>query len=106
MSRVYNSLMVKHVIHISEDEAAATSVASLLAHVRAGTEVIIENGEGALAVLRPADTRPGRLVSESIALAEEHAKESGYEPTLDAEFAAALGEIINSRKPRNTSPWE
>lgn len=98
--------MAKHVIHISEDEAAASSVASLLAHVRAGTEVVIENGKHPVAVLRPADTHSGRLVSESIALAEEHAKESGYEPTLDAEFAANLREIIDRRKPRNTSTWE
>ena len=41
---MYNLVMAKHVIHISEKEAAATNVATLLAHVRAGTEVVIENG--------------------------------------------------------------
>ena len=47
------------------------------------------------------------LLSESIALVEAHAEESGYEPpTLDPEFAADLEEIINSRKPRNVSIWE
>src|SRR5579859_4557504 len=40
--------MAKHVIHISEKEAAATDVAKLLAHVRAGAEVVIEDGERAL----------------------------------------------------------
>jgi antitoxin (DNA-binding transcriptional repressor) of toxin-antitoxin stability system len=100
---VYNHFMAKEVIHISEAEAAATSVATLLAHVRAGAEVVIENGARPVAVLRSAEPRPGRLLSESIALAEAHAKELGYEPTLDAEFAADLKEIINSRKPRDVS---
>jgi antitoxin (DNA-binding transcriptional repressor) of toxin-antitoxin stability system len=98
--------MGKHVIHISEKEAAATTVATLLAHVRSGGEVIIENDARAVAVLRSAEPYPGRLLSESIALAEAHAKESGYEPTLDPDFAADLEEIINRRRPRNFSTWE
>ena len=32
----------------------------------------------------------GRLLSESIALAESHSRELGYEPTMDADFAADL----------------
>jgi len=103
---VYNHFMAKEVIHISEAEAATTNVATLLAHVRAGAEVVIENGARPVAVLRSLEPHPGRLLSESIALAEAHAKELGYEPTLDAEFAADLEEIINSRKPRNVSTWE
>jgi antitoxin (DNA-binding transcriptional repressor) of toxin-antitoxin stability system len=103
---VYNHFMAEEVIHISEAEAATTNVATLLAHVRAGAEVVIENGARPVAVLQSAEPHPGRLLSESIALAEAHAKELGYEPTLDAEFAADLKEIINSRKPRNVSTWE
>ena len=98
--------MAKEVIHISEAEAATTNVATLLAHVRAGAEVVIENDTRPVAVLRSAEPHPGRLLSESIALAEAHAKELGYEPTLDPDFAADLEEIINSRKPRNVSTWE
>jgi antitoxin (DNA-binding transcriptional repressor) of toxin-antitoxin stability system len=98
--------MAKEVIHISEAEAATTNVATLLAHVRAGAEVVIENNARPVAVLRSAEPHPGRLLSESIALAEAHAKELGYEPTLDPEFAADLEEIINSRKPRNVSTRE
>jgi antitoxin (DNA-binding transcriptional repressor) of toxin-antitoxin stability system len=99
--------MAKEVIHISEAEAATTNVATLLAHVRAGAEVVIENDARPVAVLRSAESHPpGRLLSESIALAEAHAKELGYEPTLDPDFAADLGEIINSRKPRNLSTWD
>jgi len=100
--------MAKHVIHISESEASTTTVEKLLVHVRSGSEVIIENGEGAVAVLRSIEPPPGpgRLLSESIALAEAHAKESGHEPTLDPDFAADLEEIISSRRPRNSSTWE
>ena len=104
--KVYNWSMAKHVIHISEEEAATTNVASLLAHVRAGTEVVIGNDDRPIAVLRAAEPGPGRLLSESIALAEAHAKESGYESTLDPDFAADLEEIINSRQPLNVSTWE
>jgi len=46
------------------------------------------------------------LLSESVALAEAHAKELGYEPTMDADFAADLEAIINSRKPRNLPTWD
>lgn len=98
--------MPKHVIHISEKEAATTNVATLLEHVRGGAEVIIENDTHTVAVLKAPEARPGRLLSESIALAEAHAKESGYEPTLDADFAADLEQIIDSRRPRDITKWE
>jgi len=52
-------------------------------------------------MLRPMTTPHGRLLSESIALAEAHATELGYEPTMDPGFAADLEEIINNRKPES-----
>ncbi len=92
------------VIHISEADAAR-DFAGLMARVRAGAEVVIE--DGSLAVkLSIVTERRGRLLSESIALAEAHAKELGYEPVMDAEFAADMGEIIRNRKPRDTSAWD
>jgi antitoxin (DNA-binding transcriptional repressor) of toxin-antitoxin stability system len=98
--------MAQSVIHISEEEAAK-DFATLLVRVRAGAEVVIESDACAVAVVRPAgdEFRP-RLLSESIALAEKHAAELGYEPTLDPDFAADLEEIVNSRKPREISSWE
>ncbi len=95
------------VIHISESEAES-DFGSVLARVRAGAEVIIESESGGtpVAVVRPAGSRPGRLLSESIALAKAHAQELGYEPTLDPEFAADLEDIINRRKPRDVTEWE
>jgi hypothetical protein len=58
-----------------------------------------------VAVLGPANGMSKRLLSESIALAEEHARETGTEPTMDAEFAADMREIINRRKPRDLSAY-
>jgi len=95
--------MAKDVIHISEKEAAATTIATLLAHVRAGAEVIIENDARPVAVLRSADPHPGRLLSESIALAEAH----GSTVTLDGDFGRDLEEIINSHcEPLNPPAWD
>ena len=47
--------MPKRTIHISEKEATSTNVGTLLAHVRAGAEVIIENDARPVAVLHPAE---------------------------------------------------
>jgi antitoxin (DNA-binding transcriptional repressor) of toxin-antitoxin stability system len=97
--------MAKDVIRISDAEAAS-DFAAVLDRVSAGTEVIIERDSRPVAVVRPPEAPRGRLLSESIALAEAHAKEFGYEPTMDADFAADLREIINSRKPRKLSAWD
>jgi antitoxin (DNA-binding transcriptional repressor) of toxin-antitoxin stability system len=99
---VYNPFMAKDVIHISEAEAAS-DFASLLERVRAGAEVVIENDARPVAVLRSAETHPGRLLSESIALAEAH----GSTVTLDGDFGRDLEEIINShREPLNPPAWD
>lgn len=97
--------MAKDVIHISDAEAA-NDFASILDRVSAGAEVVIERDSRPIAIVRPAEAPRGRLLSECIALAEAHAKELGYEPTLDADFAADVREIINSRKPRDLSAWK
>src|SRR5882724_11600822 len=102
---MYNQFMAKHVIHVSDAEAAS-DFASLLERVREGTEIVIEHNARPVAVVRPAEGPRGRLISESIALAKAHAKELGYEPTMDADFAADIEEIINShRKPLSPPAW-
>lgn len=95
--------MAQSTIHISEAEAAS-DFPSLLARVRAGAEVIIEQDARPIAVLRPVESpRPGRLLSESIALAEAH----GSTVTLDGGFGRDLEEIISShREPLNPPAWE
>lgn len=98
--------MNNDVIHVSEAEAR-NNFASLLDRVRAGAEVVIEDDSNPVAVLRPVTTTRGRLLSKSIALAEEHSEELGYTPTLDPDFAADLEEIINShRQPLNPPAWD
>ncbi len=98
--------MSKDIIHVSDVEAA-NNLASLLDRVSAGAEVIIERDSRPVAVVRPPEAPRGRLLSASIALAKAHAKELGYEPTMDADFAADLEEIINShRKPLNPPAWD
>ncbi len=91
-------------IHVSEAEAAR-DFAALMAQVRAGAEVVIENGAQPVAVIR-APSLPRRSISESLALAEASSKELGYTPVMDADFAADMEEIIRNRKPRRTSAWE
>jgi prevent-host-death family protein len=84
--------MAKKVIHISDAEAA-NDFGSLLEHVRDGAEVVIEHDARPIAVVRPAEAR-GRLLSESIALAESHASII----TLDGGFARDIEAIINSHR--------
>lgn len=97
--------MPRNVVHISESEAAS-DFALVMTRIREGAEVIIERDAKPVAVVRPAEAVHGRPISESIALAEAHAEELGYEPTMDRDFAADLQEIIKGRKPRNISTWE
>jgi antitoxin (DNA-binding transcriptional repressor) of toxin-antitoxin stability system len=102
---LYNYGVPKNVIHISESEAAS-DFALVMTRVREGAEVIIERDAKPVAIVRSAGAVRGRPISESIALAEAHAKEHGYEPTMEPDFAADLEQIIKSRKPRNISTWE
>jgi hypothetical protein len=89
------------VIHISEAEAAR-DFAGLLARVRAGAEVVIDDDVSPSVVLRVATERPVRLLSESLRLAKEH----GSTTTLDAGFATDLEAVINSHPEPLKSSWD
>ena len=94
--------MADHVIHISEEEAAR-NFADVLARVRAGAEIVIDGHEPVVVSVRPRKPEPGRLLSESIALAEAH----GSTVTLDGDFARDLEAIIDShREPLNPPAWD
>ena len=98
---VYNSCMEKHVVRISEAEAAATSLAALLAHVRAGGEVIIENGLRPVAVLHPVAPTP-RTISECIARLPEDST-----ATLDPDFAKDVAAVVERfREPLSPPKWD
>ena len=98
----YNHVMPKDVIHISEAEAAS-DFASLMARVRSGAEVVIEDNARPVAIVRPVAEPSVRLLSESLRRAREH----GSTATLDEGFGRDLEEIINShREPLNTPTWD
>ena len=98
---MYNQLMTKHVIHISDAEAAS-DFASPLDRVRKGAEIVIEHDARPVAVMRPAEPYV-RLLSESLRLAREH----GSTATLDGDFARDLEEVINShREPLTPPAWD
>ncbi len=103
VSRIGVIILSMATFHISEDEAAR-DFHGLMARVRAGDEVVIDASPAIK--LSVVDKSPGRLLSESIAIAEARVKELGYEPRMDPEFAADLEEIIRSRRPRDTSAWD
>jgi len=93
--------MGKRVIRISEAEAAR-DFASLLARVRAGAEIIIEDDTRPVAVVRPVEPHV-RLLSESLRLAREHRSTA----TLDEEFGKDVEAAIEShREPLNPPVWD
>jgi antitoxin (DNA-binding transcriptional repressor) of toxin-antitoxin stability system len=96
--------MGKDVIHVSEAEAAS-DFAALMARVRAGAKIIIENGAQPVAVLHSAEPER-RSISECIALAKAREEETGKAPILDPDFADDVEEILSLRKPWNPPAWE
>lgn len=90
--------------HMSEAEVAK-DFAAVLEKIKGGAEVVIEREAQPLAIIRAA-TPARRTISESIALAEAHEKETGNVPRLDSDFAADMQEITRNRKPWNPPPWE
>jgi len=93
--------MAKNIIHVSEAEATS-NFAGLLAQVRSGAEVIIEQDARPVAVVRVAEPLVRRL-SESLGLAKEHASPA----TLDGGFSRDLEHVVSShREPLNPPAWD
>jgi prevent-host-death family protein len=98
---MYNQVMSKRVIHISDAEAAS-DFASLLDRVRTGAEIVIEHDARPVAVMRPAEPHVRRL-SESLRLAKEH----GSTATLDPDFAKDVEAAVEShREPLSPPAWD
>jgi antitoxin (DNA-binding transcriptional repressor) of toxin-antitoxin stability system len=87
-------------IHISESEAAL-DFAGLMARVRAGADIVIENGKFPVAVLHaPAPLR--RTIEECIALLPEDST-----ATIDEDFARDVAAAIEAhREPLNPPAWD
>jgi len=96
--------MPKHVVHISEAEAAS-DFARLIVHVRAGAEVVIESGHRPVAVLHAVEP-VRRSISECIALAKVHEEETGKAPVLDPDFAEDMEEVLSHRKVWSPPAWK
>jgi prevent-host-death family protein len=93
--------MAKHVIHISELEAAR-HFAELLIHLRAGEEIVIEDDSRPVAVVHSAEPWV-RLLSESLRMARER----GSTVTLDEDFAKDVeAGIASHREPLEPPAWD
>lgn len=90
--------MADHVIHLAE---AASDFAGLLARVRAGAEIVIENDKEPVAVIHaPAPSR--RSLSECIALLPEKST-----ATIDADFAKDVKAAVEGhREPLEPPAWD
>jgi antitoxin (DNA-binding transcriptional repressor) of toxin-antitoxin stability system len=97
---MYNQEVTKHVIHISDAEAAS-DFASLLAHVRAGAEVVIEHDARPVAVLHAAEP-VRRTIAECIAMLPEDST-----ATIDPDFAKDVESAVEKhREPLNPPAWD
>ena len=101
LSGVYNGRMAKHVIHVSEKEAATTTVATLLEHVRSGAEVVIGTDGRVVAVLHPAEP-VRRSISECIAMLPADSP-----ALIDPDFARDVEAAVEShREPLTPPAWD
>jgi antitoxin (DNA-binding transcriptional repressor) of toxin-antitoxin stability system len=88
-------------VHVTEAELAR-DVHAVLAKVRLGVEVIIEQDSRPIAVLKAPHTK-GRKLSEVIAALEA----SGANAVIDEDFARDVEEGINAhREPWNPPSWD
>ena len=89
------------VLHITEAELAR-DVHGVLEKVRQGAEVVIEQDNHPVAVLKPTAAR-GRKISEVIAALEA----SGASAVLDEDFARDVEEATRARRePWNPRSWD
>jgi antitoxin (DNA-binding transcriptional repressor) of toxin-antitoxin stability system len=91
-------------VRITEAELAH-DVHAVLEKVRQGVEIVIEQDHRPVAIIKTPQGS-GRTISECIALAKAHEQETGQAPTLDADFAADVEEIIRNRKAWNPPAWD
>jgi antitoxin (DNA-binding transcriptional repressor) of toxin-antitoxin stability system len=94
-------MVIVATVHITAGELA-DDVPGVLAKVRNGLEVIVEQDHHPIAIIRPPSVR-GRMLSESIALAEAR----GTTAIPDEGFMRDVEEgIIERSRPWNPPSWE
>lgn len=87
--------------HIPEGEAVR-DLPSLLARVRAGEEIVIENESAPPVVLRVVAEGAVRRLSDSLQMA----KEAQVKVTLDSAFPGDLKAVIDSHDESLKNPWD
>ena len=96
-------------LYMSETEVAR-DLHAVLVKVQQGVEVIIEQNHLPIAVLKmpPASaTRPGRKLSDCIAMAKAYEESLGYMPLPDSNFAQDVQAGIEARRDSFEAPaWD
>ena len=96
----------KMTVRITEDELAS-DIHAILARVREGDEIIVEQDHRPVAVIKLPPPAPGRQLSECIALARAHEQELGYAPVPDPDFSKDVQAAIDSRRePFHPPAWD
>ena len=100
------------IVHMSEAELAR-DLHAVLDKVQQGVEVVIEQDHRPIAVLKSPvpgqfdPKRPGRKLSECIALAKAYEAKLGYAPIADEDFAKDVQAGIDSRRDSFEPPaWD
>jgi antitoxin (DNA-binding transcriptional repressor) of toxin-antitoxin stability system len=92
-------------LHITEAEAARDFHA-VLARLREGNEIVVEQDFKPVAVIRPPDS-PSRSIDEAIAIAEAFEARLGYAPVPDPDFAKDVQAGIDAhREPLDPPVWD
>jgi antitoxin (DNA-binding transcriptional repressor) of toxin-antitoxin stability system len=85
-------------VHMSEAEVAR-DLHAVLAKVQRGDEVVIEQDNRPVAVLKPSEHgKPGRNIDDCIAMAKAFEENLGYAPVPDEDFARDVQAGIDSRR--------
>ena len=94
-------------VHMSEAEVAR-DLHAVLAKVQQGVEVVIEQDHRPVAVLKPSEPgRPGRKLSECIALAKAYEEKFDDAPIPDHDFAKDVQAGIDARRDSFEPPaWD
>lgn len=92
-------------VHITESELAR-DIHAVLAKVQAGVDVIVEQDDRPVAVIKMPEGA-GRKISECIALAKAYEEKLGNAPVPDPEFAKDVQAAIDAhREPLNPPEWD
>ena len=87
-------------LHMTDAEVTR-DFAAVLEKIRHGAEIVVEQDQRPVAIIAPV-RGPGRPIDECIA----QARARGSEVSLDQSFAQDLEDVIASRRPLDTSPWD